>query len=151
MTDILSMLSIAFQVHDNIAGLSLTQADVLKHTELLPGIRQVELADRMMMQPAKLGRIVDQLEEMGLLERRKPENDHRVNGLFVTPAATEKLKIIGAVVNEIWEPAWIDIDDAEIQLFRKVLLKIQQNLIDSIRHPGVQASQHIKTGSTNKA
>lgn len=151
MHDILRMLSIAFQVHEKIAGISLEQAEVLKRAEMLPGIRQVDLADRMRMQPAKLGRLVDQLVDMGLLDRRRPENDHRVNGLFVTDAASEKLSVIGAVVDELWIPAWRDIDDADIQVFRRVLLKIQQNLIDSIHHPGVQASQHIKMGSNNKA
>ncbi|TCN86999.1 MarR family winged helix-turn-helix transcriptional regulator [Shewanella fodinae] len=140
MVDILRMLSIAFQVHEKIADISLVQADVLKRADMTPGIRQVELAEQMRIQPAKLGRIVDQLAEMGLLERRKPTNDQRVNGLFVTSAASETLKIIGDVVDELWVPAWKNIDPQHVEIFRQVLLKIQHNLASHSDHPSIRRS-----------
>ena len=51
-------------------GITRAQWRVLARLDHQPGQKQVELADRMDIEPITLCRIVDKLEEAGLVERR---------------------------------------------------------------------------------
>jgi DNA-binding MarR family transcriptional regulator len=51
------------------------------------GQRQVDLADAMDIEPITLCRIIDRLEEAGLVERRRDPVDRRAWQLFNTPLA----------------------------------------------------------------
>ncbi len=63
-----------------------------------PGINQGMLAERLDVEPISACRMVDRLEQAGLVERRRDPADRRVWQLFLTDAATpvvEDLHIIG--------------------------------------------------------
>ncbi len=69
-----------------------------------PGINQGALADRLDVEPITTCRMVDRLEQAGLVERRRDPQDRRAWQLFLTDAAepiAEKLQAIGqTVLNE---------------------------------------------------
>src|SRR3954451_280110 len=82
-------------------GLGVTRAQwkVLFRLERQPGLRQVALADMLDLEPITLCRIVDRLEESGLVERTPDPADRRAWQLHVTAKAApliEKLKAVGA-------------------------------------------------------
>src|SRR5437762_12209059 len=84
-------------------GLGVTRAQwkVLFKLTRLPGLRQVELADMLDLEPITLCRIVDRLEESGLVERSLDPDDRRARRLHVTAQAQpliEKLQAIGGVL-----------------------------------------------------
>ena len=110
-------------------GLGVTRAQwkVLFRLTRQPGMRQVELADMLEIEPITLCRIVDRLEEAGLVERSPDPADRRAWRLHVTAKAqplVEKLKAVGA---ELVEQAFAGIDPEEIEIARRVLMRTREN------------------------
>ena|SRR5215217_1437683 len=110
-------------------GLGVTRAQwkVLFKLTRKPGIRQVELADMLDLEPITLCRIVDRLEEAGLVERTRDPDDRRAWRLHVTEKAqplVEKLQSVGA---ELVKQAFAGIDRKDIETMRKVLAQAREN------------------------
>src|SRR6476646_7621649 len=110
-------------------GLGVTRAQwkVLFKLTRSPGLRQVELADLLDLEPITLCRIVDRLEEAGLVERTRDPEDRRAWRLHVTTTAKpliEKLQGVGA---ELVDQAFAGIDPADIEITRNVLARVREN------------------------
>ena len=110
-------------------GLGVTRAQwkVLFKLTRTPGLRQVELADMLELEPITLCRIVDRLEEAGLVERTRDPEDRRAWRLHVTTKAQpliEKLQAIGA---QLIDQAFAGIDPKDIETTRKVLAQAREN------------------------
>jgi len=110
-------------------GLGVTRAQwkVLFKLTRTPGLRQVELADMLEIEPITLCRIIDRLEEARLVERTRDPVDRRAWRLNVTDHAqplVEKLKGIGA---ELVEEAFAGIDPKDIEIARDVLARAREN------------------------
>jgi DNA-binding MarR family transcriptional regulator len=110
-------------------GLGVTRAQwkVLFKLTGRPGLRQVELADMLDLEPITLCRIVDRLEEAGLVERTRDPEDRRAWKLHVTAQAkplVDKLQAVGA---ELVGHAFSGIDPEEIEITRKVLARVREN------------------------
>lgn len=82
-------------------ALTLAQARVLIRASRHEGLRQVELAELLEVQPITLARLIDQLETAGLLERRMDPADRRAYRVFPTPAAAPHLQQIERLIAEI--------------------------------------------------
>ena len=66
------------------------------------GLRQIELADALDVEPITLCRMIDRLEEAGLVERRRDESDRRAWRIHLTEAAAPvlaKLEEMGIAFN----------------------------------------------------
>ena len=115
---------------DRIAvGLGVTRAQwkVLFRLTRQPGLRQVELADMLDIEPITLCRIVDRLEDSGLVERTRDPDDRRAWRLHVTEQAQpliEKLQGVGA---KLVAQAFGDIDPKDIEITRQVLARVREN------------------------
>src|SRR4051812_10310776 len=110
-------------------GLGVTRAQwkVLFKLTRTPGLRQVELADLLELEPITLCRIVDRLEEAGLVQRVRDPEDRRAWRLHVTAQArplVEKLQKIGS---ELVEHAFSGIDPKDIEITRRVLAQAREN------------------------
>jgi DNA-binding MarR family transcriptional regulator len=110
-------------------GLGVTRAQwkVLFKLTRTPGLRQVELADMLDLEPITLCRIVDRLEEAGLVERTRDPDDRRAWRLHVTAKAqplVDKLQAVGA---ELVGHAFSGIDPEDIEITRRVLARIREN------------------------
>jgi len=108
-------------------GVTRAQWKVLFKLTRKPGLRQVELADMLDLEPITLCRIVDRLEEGGLVERSRDPEDRRAWRLNVTPKAQpliEKLQGVGA---ELVEQAFAGIDPKDVETTRKVLAQAREN------------------------
>jgi DNA-binding MarR family transcriptional regulator len=110
-------------------GLGVTRAQwkVLFKLTRKPGLRQVELADLLELEPITLCRIVDRLEEAKLVERVRDPGDRRAWRLHVTDEAqplVEKLRTIGA---ELVDHAFAGIDPKDIEITRQVLARAREN------------------------
>lgn len=75
-------------------NLTLAQARALLGVYRWQGIRQVDLADFLEIQPISLARLLDQLAESGWVERRPDPHDRRAFQLYLTPAATPIVRMI---------------------------------------------------------
>lgn len=66
------------------------------------GIRQIELADALDVEPITLCRMIDRLEEAGLVERRRDDHDRRAWRIFLTAEAAPvlvRLEAMGLAFN----------------------------------------------------
>ncbi len=110
-------------------GLGVTRAQwkVLFKLTRQPGLRQVELADMLDLEPITLCRIVDRLEEAGLVERARDPEDRRAWRLHVTEKAQPLIKKLQAVGADLVEQAFAGIDPKDIETTRQVLSRAREN------------------------
>ena len=110
-------------------GLGVTRAQwkVLFKLTRTPGLRQVELADMLDLEPITLCRIVDRLEEAALVERVRDPSDRRAWRLQVTAKAQPLMEKLTAVGAELVGEAFAGIDPQEIEIARNVLARVREN------------------------
>lgn len=75
-------------------SLTLAQARALVYVSRHEGIRQVDLAELLEIQPITLVRLIDQLAEAGLVERRADPGDRRAYQVHLTPDAGPQLTVV---------------------------------------------------------
>ena len=118
----------AFDRRASALGVTRAQWKVLFRLTRFPGLRQVELADMLDVEPITLCRIVDRLEEAELVERQRDPEDRRAWRLQVTDKAkplVERLKSLGS---ELVGEAFADIDRSELDQVRGVLARVRENV-----------------------
>jgi MarR family transcriptional regulator for hemolysin len=115
-------------------GLGITRAQwkVLFKLTRRPGLRQIELADMLDIEPITLSRIVDRLEEAGLVERAADPADRRAWRLHVTAKAQPLVEKLRAVADEMAAEAFGGIDPKDIETARHVLGRVRENLCTTV-------------------
>ena len=108
-------------------GVTRAQWKVLFRLERQPGLRQIELADMMDIEPITLSRIIDRLEEGGLVERVADPADRRAWRLHVTTNARPLVERLRAVADEMIADAFAGIDPQDIEITRQVLRRARDN------------------------
>jgi MarR family transcriptional regulator for hemolysin len=110
-------------------GLGVTRAQwkALFKLTRKPGLRQVELADMLDLEPITLCRIVDRLEEAGLVERSRDPEDRRAWRLHVTAKAQPLIDRLQEVGAKLVDEAFAGIDPEDIETTRKVLAQVREN------------------------
>jgi DNA-binding MarR family transcriptional regulator len=108
-------------------GVTRAQWKVLFRLERQPGLRQIELADMLDIEPITLSRIVDRLEEAALVERVADPADRRAWRLHVTAKARPLVEKLRAVADEMIADAFAGIDPKEIEITRQVLGRVREN------------------------
>jgi DNA-binding MarR family transcriptional regulator len=74
-------------------GITLRWYDALVHLEEAEdGLRMNELAGRILFSKSGLTRVIDRMEESGLVRRERSGNDRRVVKVFITPGGLEALQ-----------------------------------------------------------
>ena len=125
----------AFDRRAAALGVTRAQWKVLFRLTRTPGVRQVELADMLDVEPITLSRIVDRLEEAGHVERVADPADRRAWRLQVTEKAEPLVAKLRELGSELVEEAFAGIERAEIERARQVLAQVREN---------VAAGQRIK-------
>jgi len=75
------------------AGLPLPWYDAMVQLEEAPdGLRMNELADRILYSKSSLTRVIDRMEEAGLVRRVRPENDRRSIFVFLTDEGRDTME-----------------------------------------------------------
>ena len=108
-------------------GVTRAQWKVLFKLTRTPGLRQVELADMLDLEPITLCRIVDRLEEAGLVDRIRDPEDRRAWRLNVTQKAQPLIHKLQGVGTELVEHAFAGIGREEIEITRRVLARVREN------------------------
>ena len=108
-------------------GVTRAQWKVLFRLSRRPGLRQIELADMLDIEPITLSRIIDRLEEAGLVERVADPADRRAWRLHVTAQAQPLVVKLRAVADEMIADAFAGIDPKEIEITRAVLGRVREN------------------------
>jgi DNA-binding MarR family transcriptional regulator len=109
-------------------NMTLAQARALLGVFRWQGIRQVDLADFMEIQPISLARLLDQLAESGLIERRPDPKDRRAFQLYLTPAAAPMVKLINDASREFQAKALAGFTEEQKEGLLSGLNKLRENL-----------------------
>ena len=123
----------AFDRRASALGVTRAQWKVLFRLTRTPGLRQVELADMLDVEPITLSRIIDRLEEAGHVERTPDPTDRRAWRLQVTAGAMPLVKRLRAVAHDLVEEAFADIDPRELERMRGVLALVRENVAEGCR------------------
>jgi DNA-binding MarR family transcriptional regulator len=93
-----------------------------------PGLKQVELAERLDVEPITAGRIVDRLEEAKLVLRQPDPVDRRVWRLFLTDEAKPIFKRLTSLADEMASQVFEGLGAEEIDAMRAGLALIRENV-----------------------
>lgn len=100
MHDISRLMRRNFTRRTRELGLTQGQWQALKYLSWREGTNQAALADLMDIQPITLARLIDRLQEAGLVERRPDPSDRRSVRLHLTDAASPLLDELSRRANE---------------------------------------------------
>ena len=128
LADVSRLMRRAFQQRLERSSLTLAQARALVYVSRHEGVHQVKLAELLEVQPITLARLIDQLANAGLVERRPDSVDRRAYQIFLTPAAASHLAAIGQVAAAIQADALRDLDEQKVALVFLALRKMRDNL-----------------------
>ena len=107
-------------------GVTGAQWKVLFKLTLKPGLRQTDLADLLDIEPITLTRIIDRLQEAGLVERTPDPTDRRAWRLHVTEKAQPVVGKLRAIADEMTADAFAGIDPNDIAVTRRVLAQVRE-------------------------
>ncbi|MEO8859552.1 MAG: MarR family transcriptional regulator [Burkholderiaceae bacterium] len=128
ITDVARLMRRTFAARLQGSALTLAQARALIHVARHEGVRQVELAEFLEVQPITLARLLDQLGDAGLVERRPDPDDRRAYRIYLKPAAAPRLAAIEAVGASIRADGLRNLNRQESALVMSTLRKMRDNL-----------------------
>jgi MarR family transcriptional regulator for hemolysin len=131
LIDVARMLRSAFERRIATAGLGLTpgEARTLVRIATLEGSRQLDIAQRMGIEPMTLSTYLDRLQSLGLIERRPDPADRRAKLIFTTPAADDLITNIRIEQIELMQHVTSGIGEADLEIMRGQLKRLRANLV----------------------
>jgi DNA-binding MarR family transcriptional regulator len=126
--DVARLMRKRFEQNAHNLGLTRSQGQVLVHLANKEGIHQGALAAQLDVEPITITRILDRLEEAGLIERLLYRQDRRVRLLRLTPAAhplIDDISTIGALTRG---EAMEGVSDEDRARLLDILLRMKANL-----------------------
>ena len=107
-------------------GVTGAQWKVLFKLTLKPGLRQTDLADLLDIEPITLTRIIDRLQEAGLVERTPDPTDRRAWRLHVTEKAQPVVEKLRAIANEMTAETFAGISLKDVETTQRVLARVRE-------------------------
>jgi DNA-binding MarR family transcriptional regulator len=109
-------------------GVTRAQLIILGRLERQPDLSQSELAAIAEVTPMTIARLVDRLEELGLVERRVDPKDRRLWRLRLTPAAAPAVREIRRLRAKIHNALTKGIDPAVLKAMAVGLRQMKENV-----------------------
>ena len=133
LADAARLMRRAFDARARQIGVTRPQWRVLSVLHRFEGINQGGLAEMLEVEPITVCRMVDRLQEAGLVERRPDPEDRRSRLLFLTPKAGALLGQLRPLGEEMLEEALSGVDDKDRHVLLTSLSQMRRNLA---RKPG---------------
>ena len=108
--------------------LTRAQWRALKMIRRAEGLSQVELADRLDLEPIPVGRVIDRLEKTGYVERRADPADRRRWCLYLTAKAHAVVDEMEVIAGGLRDDALRGVTRADLDTLLHVLAQIKNNL-----------------------
>lgn len=130
ITDIARMTRAQFErrVAAQDFGLTTAEARTLVHVAACDGARQTTLAGRMNIEPMTASKLIDRLEERGLVRREQDPADRRANIVTLTPEGERLITEIQKQTSAMREEAMEGLSEAEREVLMAALRKVRGNL-----------------------
>ena len=110
-------------------GVTRAQWRVMAVLARQPGSKQIELAERLDMEPITLSRIIDKLEQAGHVRRLPDPADRRAWRLELTEQACPLHAQLMELAGEVSLDAFAGFEAGEIDQARSLLARIRANLL----------------------
>ncbi|MFN7038366.1 MAG: MarR family winged helix-turn-helix transcriptional regulator [Alphaproteobacteria bacterium] len=110
-------------------GLTKSQWEVITFINRFPGIKQLELAEKLYVKPISLTRMIDRLEKKNFVCRKPDANDRRINRLHLTEISYPLLEEINLQREIIREIGLKGIEEDKFNIMLDCLIKIRDNLL----------------------
>jgi DNA-binding MarR family transcriptional regulator len=105
-------------------GLRPPHFGVLTLIDSHPGSAQQELVTQSLIDPSSMVAVIDELEELGLAERRPHPADRRKRAVYLTPEGRRMLERARTVAIKAAQDVFAPLDEAEQQTLWKLLRKL---------------------------
>jgi DNA-binding MarR family transcriptional regulator len=119
---------------------------VLARVENSEGLKQIELAETLDLQPITLTRLIDRLCDSGLIERRSDPDDRRVKRLYLTPAARPVLDGLARIGKDLMTTVLAGLQPAAVEQLLAQLLILKANLRNAIAEQSNDATLERRHG-----
>ncbi len=112
-------------------------AGLLRAVAAGPGRSQQEIATQLGTPPARMVALVDDLDQRGLVDRKRNPDDRRLYALYVTDLGRNMLTTVGRIAVHHDDVLLAALDDTERQKLHTMLNRVaeQQGLTSGV-HPG---------------
>jgi DNA-binding MarR family transcriptional regulator len=139
VSDVSRLLRRSFDEKARTIGVTRPQWRVLTLLARREGINQGGMAELLEVEPITLSRMIDRLQESGLVERRADPNDRRAWQLFLTDKAAPIIAQLKVWAGELFDEALEGLDESEERQLTALLERLQQNLSRRSDECGVRA------------
>ena len=129
VNDVARLLRRNFNRRAQELGLSQAQWQALAYLSRQEGVNQVNLAESLEIQPMTLARLIDRLQEAGLVARRPDPGDRRAFRLYLTAAARPLLDRMWDLAAETRAEAMAGLPDDRRQALIESLRHVKRNLV----------------------
>lgn len=131
ISDVSRLLRRRFDERARLIGVTRAQWRAIKFVERREGINQGGLADLLEVEPITLCRMIDRLEEAGLVERRRDPADRRAWRIFLTDRARPLLDDLHRIADELYDIGLAGVSAAEQRAMSDALQRMHANLSDT--------------------
>ena len=128
MADVSRLLRRVFDERARSIGVTRPQWRVLTVLSRNEGINQGMLADRLEVEPITLSRMIDRMQDAGLVERRADPGDRRAWNLYLSADAAPLIVELRALGEILSEEALEGVSETERETLTALLGRVRCNL-----------------------
>ena len=132
ISDVARLLRTEFDRRVRRLGITRAQWLVLTRLHRHPGASLSELAERMEVEKATAGRMIDRLVANGWVARRTQRDDRRVKRVYLTPEAERVHKRIWRVAETTVEDALTGLSARESKQLMALLQRVKKTLVSAV-------------------
>lgn len=128
LTKVSRKIRTAFNQQVTAHGLTYPRARALFRLAKKQNMTQSELACELELEQATMVRLLDRMEENGLIERRPDPKDRRVKLLFLTVHGEEQADLVRSIADHMRDQIFHDIDPDQVQIAMALFERITANI-----------------------
>lgn len=128
ITDVARLLRREFDARARTIGLTRPQWRVLTILGRTEGINQGCLAEKLEVEPITVGRMVDRMQESGMIERRADPTDRRAWRLYLTLRSRALIEELRPIAEALLDEVLMDFSDFERTALMDALERLRANL-----------------------
>ena len=114
-------------------GMTRAQWVILMWLQRQPGLSQKELAELLEVEPISVARLIDRLEQHGMVERRDDPHDRRIWRLHLRDKALPVLQDMGLERADMLETVSAGIAPDELNVINHALGRMKANVVADLR------------------
>lgn len=128
LTKVSRKIRTAFNKQVTEQGLTYPRARALFRLAKKQNVTQSELACELELEQATLVRLLDRMEENGLIERRADPKDRRVKLLVLTPHGEEQAALVRAIADRLRAQIFNGINPEQLHIAVALFERISSNI-----------------------